>query len=291
MMSSSTTHTPSITGWTAEHPLKVGFARVDAGSGSWKSGPVPYFEHRNLDLDQATSGSLGCQHVRVSRQPAAEERWQAHDVDFQFLYVLNGNVTLEWEDGSQAKLGLESAVCLPPLQRFAIADISDDFEAVEINAPAIHESFWGRETLLPARAAELDPSRRATVTHETPDQYVIANGPRQFFEYRDLGTRQPTEGRIHLHVVQSLGTPVPEGTGWHYHSMAQWFMVVGGHADIRVEDDPRKHLERIDCFCIGSGPNMRHNVDQVDGEYKVLEMCVPAEYDTIPVDAPEGAAA
>ena len=43
-------------------------------------------------------------------------------------------------------------------------------------------------------------------------------------------------------------------------------------------------------MCVGRGPHMRHNVTNFSGDYAVLEMCVPAEYDTIAVDAPEGAA-
>jgi len=114
-------------------------------------------------------------------------------------------------------------------------------------------------------------------------------GPRAFFKYRDLGMREATAGRIHTHVVRATGEP-GEGTDWHYHSMAQWFMIVGGTSDIRVEDKPRQTLIVGDTMCIGAGPRMRHNVAPFSGDYAVLEMCVPAEYETVAVDPPEGAA-
>jgi hypothetical protein len=72
--------------------------------------------------------------------------------------------------------------------------------------------------------------------------------------------------------------------------MAQWFMILGGQGHIRVEDGPDLELNRIDAMCIGSGPKMRHNVAPFSGDYAVLEMCVPADYDTVAVDKPEGAA-
>jgi hypothetical protein len=34
---------------------------------------------------------------------------------------------------------------------------------------------------------------------------------------------------------------------------------------------------------------MRHNVTDFSADYLVLEMCIPAEYETIAVDEPEGA--
>ena len=40
-------------------------------------------------------------------------------------------------------------------------------------------------------------------------------------------------------------------------------------------------------MCIGFGETMRHNVAPVSGDYAVLEMCVPAIYDTIAVPPPE----
>jgi hypothetical protein len=72
--------------------------------------------------------------------------------------------------------------------------------------------------------------------------------------------------------------------------MAQWFWILGGSAVIRVEDMPEWELVEGDAMCIGYGERMRHNVAPLTGDYAVLEMCVPAEYDTIAVPPPEGSA-
>jgi quercetin dioxygenase-like cupin family protein len=73
--------------------------------------------------------------------------------------------------------------------------------------------------------------------------------------------------------------------------MAQWFFILEGGADLRVESNPRRHLVPGDAVCIGSGPQMRHDVGPIQGDYKLVEMCVPADYETIAVAAPDGAAA
>src|SRR4051812_18933599 len=97
---SNPTTTDWITGWTADDPLAIGSSRVDVDQGSWEAGPVPYLEYRNLELDAASGGQMTCRHIRAARRPAGEEEsWQAHDVDFQFIYVLKGSLTLAWEHG------------------------------------------------------------------------------------------------------------------------------------------------------------------------------------------------
>ena len=72
--------------------------------------------------------------------------------------------------------------------------------------------------------------------------------------------------------------------------MAQWFMIIGGSSVIRVENRPAYELNVGDTMCIGYGEHMRHNVAPFSADYAVLEMCVPAEYETTAVPPPEGAA-
>jgi quercetin dioxygenase-like cupin family protein len=275
-------------GWTADDPPPIAFVHVPADAGSWSPSNRAGVERRDLGLNEATDGKMDVQHLRSAGGPADSGKWVAHDLDFQFLYVLRGELTLETEDGEQT-LAVGGAACLPPLTRHRWGARSDDLEAVEITAPATFETVVGRDAPLPPRAAQLDPARAARITDDSDDNYVMGAGPRKFFRYRDLGARAVTDDRFHIHIVRATGQP-GAGTGWHYHTMAQWFMILGGDSDIRVEDGPRTHLSTGDTMCIGAGPQMRHNVAPFSGDYAVLEMCVPAEYDTLAVDAPEGAA-
>jgi quercetin dioxygenase-like cupin family protein len=265
-------------GWTEQAPAEVGFAWAAANSGVYVERQG--LDRRDLGLAAVSGGALSVDRIRV---PAGGDRapWRRLTADFDFLYVLAGSARLENECGEDFSLAVGSAAVHPGGLAYRFVRASADFEAVHVTAPA------NPETVLIAELAATDGPSGAVITHDTDDQYVRGDGPRAYFLYRDLGTREPTDGRIHFHVVRAT-EPGP-GTGWHYHTMAQWFMVIGGSAVIRVEDRPRYPLSWGDAMCVGRGPQMRHNVTGFSGDYKVLEMCIPAEYDTIVTDEPRDA--
>ncbi len=275
-----------ITDWTAADPVRIGYTAVAHDEGTWETGLRPYLSYRDLGLAAASGGKIGAKHVRS--EEAASSDWHCHDLDFQFFYVLKGTISIETERGEKVELGPGDTGYHPGLFRHREA-ISAGYEAVEITGPADGETITGKDAPLPERAATLDPDRDAFYSRDIDENYEMAAGPRAFFKYRDLGLRSRTDDRIHLHVVRATGEP-GAGTGWHYHSMAQWFMIVGGTSTIRVEDRATQPLVVGDTMCIGSGPQMRHNVAPFSGDYAVLEMCIPADYETIAVEAPEGSA-
>jgi quercetin dioxygenase-like cupin family protein len=276
-----------MSGWTVDEPAQIGYVSVGKDEGTWtprSSG----LEVRDLGLADASDGKIGCQHLRAAGETiTAGDEWHCYDLDFEFFYVLKGTLKLENQEGEVTEFGPGGAGYHPGFYWHRSLEISGDAEIVRITSPATGERFEGRDTPLPERAATLDPNRTAIYSHDIDENYELGAGPRKFFKYRDLGTRIPTEERIHLHVVRA--TEPGAGTGWHYHSMAQWFMIVGGESWIGVEDNPNKHISVGDSMCIGSGEHQRHNVAPFSGDYAVLEMCVPAEYETIAVSKPEGA--
>jgi quercetin dioxygenase-like cupin family protein len=273
-----------IDGWTPADPPRIGYVALGAGDGDWvQRGGTPVVA-RDLGLAAASDGRLGAAHISNTGSVDYALDWHCHDNDFHFVYVLAGSFVLELEDGRVETLRAGSAAALPALLRHKEYDFAPDLEAVMVTAPAVFDTIQGRDGDLPARTHALDPLRRAVVTHEAPEAYEVGAGPRTFFRYRDLGTRAVTEDRIHVHIVRATGAA--EGTGWHYHTMSQWFMVLDGEASIAVEDRPVRKLERFDSMCLGSGPEMRHVVGPVSADYGVIELCVPAEYETIAVEAP-----
>lgn len=268
--------------WTAKEPAYVGYAWAPNEGGSYEQRGDGLL-YRDLGLDSASEGQIGCSRLRVDDAEQAAD-WRSLDVDFDFLYVLRGSARIETPDGQGALLKDGGAAVQRGGAPYRFAELSEDFEAVHVTAPAAYELLRGDAALAAART----PAEAPVFTHNTDDQYKRGDGPRAFFLYRDLGTRGATDGRIHFHVVRATETGL--GTGWHYHTMSQWFMVIGGSADISVEDHPKQPLGWGDAMCVGSGDRMRHNVTDFSADYLVLEMCVPAEYDTIAVGRPEGGA-
>jgi quercetin dioxygenase-like cupin family protein len=274
-------------GWTAADPPSIGHTSVPAGSGAWEPGLRPHLQYRDLGLAEATNGLFTAKHIRVADGGGGTATdWHCHDLDFQFFYVLKGSIKIETQHGEVHTFGPGGAGCVPALYWHRESEFSPDYEVIEITSPGDVETITGRESELPR---EVDPELRPVYTHDTPDQYSLGAGPRKFFEYRDFGTRGLTDDRIHVHIVRA--TEPGAGTGWHYHTMAQWFMILRGSSYIRVEDGPLVKLDELDAMCIGDGPDMRHNVAPFTGDYVVLEMCVPAIYETIAVDPPENATA
>jgi mannose-6-phosphate isomerase-like protein (cupin superfamily) len=283
MMSAAATAPASWrTGWTVEQPLRLDFAFSPAAAARWIEGPFAGLEMRDLGLSTATHGLMTARHVRIAPGAvAAATPWRAHDVDFHFLYVLAGRMTLE-TDARQTVLAAGAALCLPRFLRYRQAALSPDLAFLEIAAPGAPATLLGRDAALPAGAT---PGVAAQILHETPQSYTQGAGPRKFFQYRDLGTAGPTDGRIYIHIVRATA-PQEGGTGWHTHTMRQWFWVLRGSAGIAVEG--RKDITRVDQYdamCISAG--LRHNVPSFTEDYLVIEMCIPAEYDTTATPPPD----
>jgi quercetin dioxygenase-like cupin family protein len=149
---------------------------------------------------------------------------------------------------------------------------SHDAEIIEMKAGTAAAQLFGSGDgqWIPSRESEVD--------------YLQGHGPRAFFRYRDLGVADATQRRIHIHVVRSTKASPDGGTGWHSHSMGQLFYVLRGWADLTVERQPGLRMYAGDAMCIS--PRMKHNVPAFTADYLVLEMCIPADYDTVDAGTP-----
>lgn len=269
-------------GWTSVDPPEIGCAWAPNAGGEYveRGG----FLCRELGLEVSSGGALGVRRIRVGDHYSASF-WRRLDADFDFIYVLEGSVRIENSLTGRVDFAAGGAALHPRGMPYRLSNFSEDFEAVHITSPA--RFLLSREEPGADVEGNSVAARTPVYTHDVDDQYILGAGPRKYFQYRDLGTREPTESRIHLHVVRA--TEPGGATGWHYHSTAQWFMVLGGTSVVTIEDRPRQRVARGDSMCVGRGPRMRRNVTDYSGDYVVLEMCVPADYDTISVGEPDGA--
>jgi mannose-6-phosphate isomerase-like protein (cupin superfamily) len=276
-----------VTGWTATDAPQIGFAFVRADADGWEAGPWPGLQSMELDLGPASDGLFSARRIRVKPgETAPDTGWYRHDGDFDFIYVLSGSVAIETEAGEHCTLGPGASGLYPALTLRREYGATPDLEYIRVTVPGELPVIAGRDSELPARAGQLNPGRQPVYTFDLPETYVVGAGPRSFFEYRDLGTASATAGRIHIHVVHAVESGA--GTGWHYHSMAQWFLILEGSADIAVEEEPIFHMGPLDSMCVGRG--MRHDVVRFSSDYKLIEMCVPADYETVGIAPPQGSA-
>ena len=124
------------------------------------------------------------------------------------------------------------------------------------------------------------------LAHATVDDARYVAGRRSFFKYRDLGVTDATDGKMRAQVTsatQGLGEP----TGWHYHVCeGQFVYTLKGWVELEFEDGSNCRLEAGDSVFIPGG--MRHNELRTSDNLEILEVSVPADMGTVPVDPPAG---
>ena len=268
-------------GWTTGHDPDIGFTFVPSSVDTWAPEPWPALESVDLALDKASGGALGARRTRaVPGGAGVDTGWHCYDADFEFIYVLKGAISIENEAGEHYTLGPGAAGTHPARFWHRRYGATPDLEYVHITVPGRPRIISDHGSVPPS--PDLESHRKPHYTFDSPQAYTLGAGPRSYFKYRDLETAGPTGGRIHIHVVRA--TEPGTATGWHYHSMSQWFMIVGGSSTLYVEELTQP-MTVLDSMCIGRG--MRHDVAPYSGDYAVLEMCVPAEYETMSVSAPE----
>ncbi|HEY4098276.1 MAG TPA: cupin domain-containing protein [Baekduia sp.] len=249
---------------------------VGQADGAWSASAWPGLEARSLGLDESSSGLFGAWALRVGGGVGSDVAREL-GVPFHMIYVRRGAVTVVEADGTSTRLGPDDAVHHPAGSRFALTEPTDDLEAVELTERGPDRQDRGAR-------------RAALYAFDTPEASVLGAGPRPNVIYRDLGTAAATGGRIRMQVNQAE-EPVTDMLIWHFHDMAQWFIVLDGWADVEVRDHPRYRVEPGDALCIGAGRGMCHNVANIGPGFKILELCTPATYETWSIDPPEPVAA
>lgn len=231
----------------------------------WREDAATGLKFRDLSLDQASEGVFIGRHLRAGGKAIATDALIAPDCAFAFLFVFAGRVTMTEQGGEPVVLNALDTVTRHGAGKPVTFQFSQDAEIIEMRAAGDDIGAFGTG----------DGSW--VVTRESEDNYVQGDGPRAYFLYRDLGVAGATGRRIHIHLVRSTKA-VAGGTGWHAHSMGQLFYVLRGWADLEVERQQFVRMVTGDAMCISKG--MKHNVPAFSDDYLVLEMCIPADYDT-----------
>lgn len=243
------------------------FGYSPLGPALWQIDSDTRLQFRDLSLSQASEGALIGRHLRAGGIAAKSRSLIAQDAPFAFLFVLAGTVTQQVEGQQRVELRpLDSATRFGSGPRVEFG-LSHDAELIEMKSSVSSVHLFG------------EGSRQWVVSHESETDYLQGQGPRSFFRYRDLGVAEASQRRMHIHVVRAIQASGPGGTGWHSHSMGQLFYVLRGWGDLTVDQQPSLRLQAGDAMCIS--PRMKHNVPAFSTDYLVLEMCIPADYDTV----------
>ncbi len=110
------------------------------------------------------------------------------------------------------------------------------------------------------------------------DAEFESQGLRSFFEYRDLGIKAATGGRVGAHVIRAK--PGKHGsTGWHSHDLeVQLVYVLKGWVEFDYEGVGEVRLEA--GACVHQPPGIRHVEIAHSHDVEILEITLPADFTT-----------
>jgi mannose-6-phosphate isomerase-like protein (cupin superfamily) len=140
------------------------------------------------------------------------------------------------------------------------------------------------EAALREKPADTQPAMKLAVASANAPDFV--KGRRDFFKYRDLGVTKATEGWMRAQVTSAI-TGMTQPTGWHYHVCeGQFVYTLKGWVELEFEDGTVCKLGAGDSIFIPGG--LRHNELSTSDDLEILEVSVPADMGTVPVDPPAG---
>ena len=130
--------------WTFSHDV--------AAKAAWTPGLREIFEYRDLGIKGGTKGDYVAHLVRHNGKKMKDEvqQWHVHDCTFQMVYVLNGWATFEYAGQGRHTIRKGDMILQTPGIAHREIECSQDFEVLEIVAPA---DFATRTVGVPSKAA------------------------------------------------------------------------------------------------------------------------------------------
>lgn len=264
--------------------------RVEAGTGfaisfretaEWdETGLRAFLRYRDTGVAAATGSRIGIRNIVATGAVEMKTGWHCHDLDFQYVYILNGYVRFEAEGQGEIVLRTGDGVHLPPFTMHDETEFSDDFEVLEITMPADVKTLTEKPQVRGSR-----PQSRFATSYLRCDSFVTGAGPRDFLAYRDFGVAAATANRVGLHALRANGT-ADAGACWHYHTLdAQIVYLLSGGCRAELEDYGAFELRAGDALSIPSGH--RHSLSGFSEDFEMLELIVPAKFETFPAARPE----
>ena len=123
-----------------------------------------------------------------------------------------------------------------------------------------------------------------TVSHAGDARFE--RGLRAFFEYRDLGIRQATQGRVEAHVIRAAAGQDFSSQPHRHDTEFQLVYVLKGWIEFEYEGQGAVRLEAGSC--VYQPPGIRHRELGHSPDIEMLEIVLPAGFTTEEVDSVNG---
>ena len=112
------------------------------------------------------------------------------------------------------------------------------------------------------------------------DEALFENrGLRDYFSYRDLGVATASNGRVGAQITRANHQLTREGELHHHVLTHQINLVLNGNAIMKFEGIGEVELTTGTSFYMP--PNIKHTFVSCSENFRTMEICTPADFDTI----------
>jgi mannose-6-phosphate isomerase-like protein (cupin superfamily) len=117
---------------------KWDFVHNLASEAKWTPGLREIFDYRDLGIKDGTNGDYVAHLIKANGRKMKDEvqQWHVHDCKFQFVYVMNGWATFDYEGQGQHTIRKGDCILQTPGIKHREVACSEDFEVLEIVSPA-----------------------------------------------------------------------------------------------------------------------------------------------------------
>lgn len=112
---------------------------------------------------------------------------------------------------------------------------------------------------------------------------VFERGLRSFFEYRDLGIKTATDGKVVAHVIRSAAGKEFSSQPHRHQTEFQLVYVLKGWIEFEYEGQGVVRLEAGSC--VHQPPGIRHRELGHSEDIEMLEVVLPGDFSTETVEA------
>jgi mannose-6-phosphate isomerase-like protein (cupin superfamily) len=130
--------------------------------------------------------------------------------------------------------------------------------------------------------AKARPKQKFTASHFREEDFQT--GLREYAKYRDLGISKATGGMVQAHVIRLVPPCIPEEVSkLHYHDVDfQMVYVLKGWMKSEFEGQGPVLMREGSCWI--QPPRIKHKVLDYSDDCEVLEIILPAKFDTVTLE-------
>ena len=106
-----------------------------AGEARYTPGRRAFFKYRNLGVEAASNNRARAYQNTSIAGMLESTGWHHHVCDFQFVYLMKGELILQFEDGTEAHLSAGDSMFIPGGVKHNEIYVSEDKDSIEFSMP------------------------------------------------------------------------------------------------------------------------------------------------------------